>query len=339
MKKNKLLIFSILSFVIAGITFGIAAGLGFFNRQEWENANAKIRAKVGMLESRQERIYEEENEVTSLKLDIKSSNLIIQKGDVDKITVKYFVDYEDEEINCNYSDNVLTITENIRDWNFTKEVIYFDLQWVINVFDNSWSNYTTTVTIPNDLVLENLDISNSSGNLNIYDAEAENITLKISSGYVNVKNMITKNLSGHITSGGLDIKNSVIDNKLDLRMSSGDIEIEDTDIKDINLRISSGDTEFENVKSEKVDIYSASGKIEFNRSDIVETIIESKSGRVEITNHPNIKNEYDCKFNIITTSSSANIFGAKHSGGYNNWGIDSEYSITAKLASSRFIIS
>lgn len=106
----------------------------------------------------------------------------------------------------------------------------------------------------NKMNLKDVSFDLSSGNVSIKDLTCENLTAKCSSGAINGENIITKssdvnitsgsinltgfkgNLNGETTSGKIYIEYSDFDNNVDLKATSGNIEVKLPDYAQFKLQ-------------------------------------------------------------------------------------------------------
>ena len=136
------------------------------------------------------------SEITNIKIDMGTSNLIIKKGDTLNITA----DNVSKRFKVNEEINTLTIKEKS-----------------VNVFRNQ-SISKVIITIPNNL--KDLSIDFGAGKLEISDINTSRFNLDQGAGKVIINNLISGKTDIDGGAGELNIKSSVLED-LDLDMGAG----------------------------------------------------------------------------------------------------------------------
>ena len=243
-----------------------------------------------------EKIFEKEyepKELDSIKVDVSSSNVSIEKADVDKIKITAYGD-KDETINETITDKELSVTKSN-----TKGYIFAIFYWC---------DEKIIIQVPNDCD-EEFNIHTSSGDITSQNLENNNINFESSSGTIkceNLNNGSLKSSSGDITVGNgneitLQTSSGSIKagdfNKLSAEASSGDVEV--GTIGEGSIKTSSGkiniiganrikaEASSGNISVETIENYcelkTSSGNIDINSLNITENSnINAKSGNVKI---------------------------------------------------------
>lgn len=136
------------------------------------------------------------SEITNIKIDMGTSNLIIKKGDTLNITA----DNVSKRFKVNEESDTLTIKEKS-----------------VNVFRNK-SISKVIITIPNNL--KDLSIDFGAGKLEISDINTSRFNLDQGAGKVIINNLISGKTDIDGGAGELNIKSSVLED-LDLDMGAG----------------------------------------------------------------------------------------------------------------------
>lgn len=136
------------------------------------------------------------SEITNIKIDMGTSNLVIKKGDTLNITA----DNVSKRFKVNEEINTLTIKEKS-----------------VNVFRNK-SISKVIITIPNNL--KDLNIDFGAGKLEISDINTSIFNLDQGAGKVIINNLISGKTDIDGGAGELNIKSSVLED-LDLDMGAG----------------------------------------------------------------------------------------------------------------------
>lgn len=136
------------------------------------------------------------SEITNIKIDMGTSNLIIKKGD----TLNVIADNVSKRFKVNEESDTLTIKEKS-----------------INVFRNK-SISKVIITIPNNL--KDLSIDFGAGKLEISDINTSRFNLDQGASKVTINNLISGKTDIDGGAGELNIKSSVLED-LDLDMGAG----------------------------------------------------------------------------------------------------------------------
>lgn len=136
------------------------------------------------------------SEITNIKIDMGTSNLVIKKGDTLNITA----DNVSKRFKVNEESNTLTIKEKS-----------------VNVFRNK-NTSKVIITIPNNL--KDLSIDFGAGKLEISDINTSRFNLDQGAGKVIINNLISGKTDIDGGAGELNIKSSVLED-LDLDMGAG----------------------------------------------------------------------------------------------------------------------
>ena len=223
-----------------------------------------------------EKIFEKEyepEELDKINVDVLSSNVIIEKADVDKIKVTAYGE-KDEKINETINNNELSITKSK-----TKVFIFAMLYWC---------DEKIIIQVPNECD-EEFNIHTSSGDIAAPNLENNVINFETSSGKIecgNINNGNFKSSSGDITVGS--------GNEITIQTSSGSIKA--GDFNKLSAEASSGDVEVGKVGEST--IKTSSGKMLVESAKRLQA--EASSGEMDI----NTIEEY-C--NLITSSGSIEI--------------------------------
>ena len=211
-----------------------------------------------------EKIFEKEyepEELDKINVDVSSSNVFIEKADVDKIKVTAYGE-KDEKINETINNNELSITKS------KTKVFIFAMFY--------WCDEKIIIQVPNNCD-EEFNIQTSSGDIIAPDLEGDNIQLKTSSGKIQCGNINNGKIES--SSGDILIGNG---NEVTLKASSGSIKA--GDFNKLSAEASSGDIEVGTI-SEDATIKTASGKITLDRANKLKA--EASSGDIKINSIEN----------------------------------------------------
>lgn len=271
--KNKgikiVLIIILAILVIALVNFMIYA---IINR----NNDYSVKFSLIAFGDNTEKIFEKEyepEELDRINVDVSSSNVLIEREDVDKIKVTAYGE-KDEKINETINNNELSITKS------KTKVFIFAMFY--------WCDEKIIIQVPNECD-EEFNIHTSSGDIAAPNLENNVINLESSSGKIecgNINNGNFKSSSGDITVGS--------GNEITLQTSSGSIKA--GDFNKLSAEASSGDIEVGKIGESS--IKTSSGKILLESAKRLQA--EASSGEIDI----NTIEEY-C--NLVTSSGSIEI--------------------------------
>ena len=228
-----------------------------------------------------EKIFEKEyepEELDKINVDVSSSNVFIEKADVDKIKVTAYGE-KDEKINETINNNELSITKS------KTKVFIFAMFY--------WCDEKIIIQVPNDCD-EEFKIQTSSGDIVAPNLENNVINLESSSGKIECGNIN----NGKMESSSGDIEVGIIGEGT-IKTSSGKITVDE--VKRIQAEASSGEIEINKI-NEYCNLATSSGSIDIETLNITEnSSINAKSGNVEI------KNKNDIYVGTKTTSGDADV--------------------------------
>lgn len=184
--------------------------------------------------------------VISLDIDIKFSNLTIKNGD------KFLVESNNKNIKYKYNNSSLEV----------EEIKY-------NLFNNSDVG-EVIITIPSNIRLDSVDIDNGAGSLNIENINANKFNLDLGAGVTIIDNIIVDSADIDSGAGKFIIKFGKINN-LDFDMGAGTAEI--TSIITGNNQINSGVGNLklnliDNIENYKIKINKGIGKVEIDNKEV-----------------------------------------------------------------------
>ena len=138
-----------------------------------------------------------------------------------------------------------------------------------------------TITLPEGIVLENADLSATSGKINVPAMETDNLKLDTTSGEIYALAAAGK-VSANATSGDIELVIGKEAEEIKAGATSGNILIESADAGLIQVDATSGNIQVKagNVKSFHAD--STSGKMSAELGEVEEADFECTSGGVEV---------------------------------------------------------
>ena len=140
---------------------------------------------------------------------------------------------------------------------------------------------TGDVKIPKEFKFENIDISESTGNVTNYASASENIIIKTSTGNIRVENVSANTLDLSVSTGGITVSNVTCEGDVKIDVSTGKTNLTNIECKNI---VSSGNTGAISLKNviatEKFFIERSTGDVRFEGSDATEISVKTDTGDV-----------------------------------------------------------
>ena len=254
--KNKKVAIGICLCVIGVIMVAIAFLLA---GKDWSKLN--IGVKYEHLQ------YVCSEDATSIVVRENANKVIIQKGNVDKITVDYCYDKKTLDYTFEESDSTLSVKRVAKKFSF---------------FDGIQINFETPkliITVPEGKY-DNLDVKLTSGSLEISELAVSNITVKDTSGSVKLSDIECDTLNVKNTSGVIKL-NDITASSIETGSTSGRTDIENVETSSICANVSSGTIKFVNVSADEVNGEATSGSMKLEKLDVAKAMnLKLTSGSV-----------------------------------------------------------
>lgn len=204
-------------------------------------------SKAFQADIRTQKFIDETQTVTSLKLSISADNVEFYPSTDNLLHIDYW-DSENRPFVYTYinGEAELKQTANYISW--------FSI--------GNYVDKTVKVYVPASLS-ESLTVSLSSGNLKNFGSviNVETININMSSGNVIFDNITAQNFYVHMSSGYFNLADSQINTLLDLKLSSGGVNLEDCYIKSLKTVISSGDISSIGLETTSINMVTSSGDV------------------------------------------------------------------------------
>lgn len=247
-KVIKYLALAFAFYIIVNVLYGILMGIAGINnifKTNKVNTN-KTEDQYEVFENNNINQNQAEN-INTLKIDLKYSNLQIKTGDSIK------VEKESKYITVSQDENTLKIEEKGDNW-FLKE-----------------KNDNVTVYIPETLKFDSVDIETGAGDVNIQKLDAQNLKLSIGAGKTEIGNLDVYS-SARINGGAgkLSIENGSVQNlQLDLGVGKTEIKSKLTGNNKIDTGIGSLDLDLlDKQENYKFKIDKGIGSVKLNGSNV-----------------------------------------------------------------------
>ena len=165
----------------------------------------------------------------SININSEKLNIILENSNNDNIKVEV----DSSDISVYYQDNCIYIKDKIDS--------FFD---IIN------KKYVR-ILIPNKKI-NNINLSNESGNVEIYDVSANTISVKLECGNMYMYNSICNGVRVEIESGEIIMDNCKVDNGIFIESERGNISLSDVSSLSLNTKTEAGNIQLMNIYSKDV---------------------------------------------------------------------------------------
>ena len=278
-KSNSFIIVNIVILVILGVSVcGFMIGL-LVNRENVSFLKYFGRSEEKVLIDSSYDI----SKFQEINIDTKSSDVIVRHSNDSKARVVIYGD-SSSEVSSRIDGNVLKISKYSKN-SFCIGFCFYEDEDII-------------LYLPTD-VISKLNISTSSGDIDIDDLVNLSVSIEVKSGDVDIKRVLDSNIvtnSGDVevlSTGNSNIKTSSGDivvkdvrGKINYIARSGDIEIGKFDIlENSSISTSSGSVEIASIGKCYVDVKSFSGEVDVKNSDRFSKVvlsINTSSGDIDV---------------------------------------------------------
>lgn len=140
---------------------------------------------------------------------------------------------------------------------------------------------TGNVEIPKEFKFENIDISESTGNVTNYASASENIIIKTSTGNIRVENVSAGTLDLSVSTGRITAFNVTCEGDVKINVSTGKANLTNIGCKNVVSNGNTGEISLKNViATEKFSIERSTGDVKFDGCDAAEIFVKTDTGDV-----------------------------------------------------------
>lgn len=140
---------------------------------------------------------------------------------------------------------------------------------------------TGDTKISADFSFEGLEISQSTGDAEIFASVTGNAKIKSSTGDITLKNATVGGLDFSLSTGHVNAENVNCNGDISVKVSTGEVELNKIKCKNLTLISSTGDLDLSGVLAEnKLSAKAGTGDIELNRCDAAELYLKTSTGKV-----------------------------------------------------------
>ena len=137
------------------------------------------------------------------------------------------------------------------------------------------------VEIPKEFKFENIDISESTGNVTNYASASEDIIIKTSTGNIHVENVSAGILDLSVSTGEVTVSDVTCEGDVKINVSTGKTNLTNIRCKNVVSTGNTGAISLKNViAAEKFSIERSTGDVKFDGCDAAEISVETDTGDV-----------------------------------------------------------
>lgn len=284
MRKTKKVMLVSICLIVLGVIIGTIGLLsGGRGNIAWGKHGLIVYDKANIIKENKE--LEKFNDVS---IDVDFGDIELIKSDKYSIEVEY--NGEVEEVTYKVENEKLTVINNR--WG----KMFFNMGFIDN-------NTLVKVYIPENVVLNNIDIQNKSGNLIIDNIDVKNSNINCDFGNATINNITGDKINLTGKSGEVYAKNLKL-KELVLNVDFGDVISENINTNTFESNLKSGTLDIKTLTANNVKISSDFGEVKGTQLVTNGLLVRAKSGEINIDGELKGDNILDCDFGDITLKTS-----------------------------------
>ena len=143
---------------------------------------------------------------------------------------------------------------------------------------------TGRVDIPADYTFNSLNMSLSTGNVNIKSNVTNTTSIEASTGDISLSDITTNELKVKASTGDVSVNNVQVATSSTIQTSTGRVSLNNVASKNLNIKVSTGYVKLTNtVIEEHMEIKASTGTVKITDSDAATIKIETSTGDVDAT--------------------------------------------------------
>lgn len=308
--KKAVIVASIM--IVAGIIIVISAFA--VNGFRWPNVTVNLAHMTSEPVNYIKKTVDIKDKFSSIEVKSASDvDVAVKKASGDTSYVEYY-DCENLTHHVDVSDGVLKITaDDSRNVAFNVSIGLYTGAWPSVTVYLAGTEYDDLkiVTSSGDIDMEyyllvgNIDIEASSGDVTVNGANSDTLTIATRSGNIKIDSASSKDTRISANSGDVSLGDVVTDN-VDLKTSSGNITSGSIKAKRINGRASSGDVMIRDCDASEINIMTKSGDVSIGIGSEMKYEYTTKTSSGDV-NVPDSVKGADGKCNIETSSGDIDV--------------------------------
>lgn len=312
MSRTKKAVIAASIMIVAGIIIVISAFA--VNGFRWPNVTVNLAHMTSEPVNYIKKTVDIKDKFSSIEVKSASDvDVAVKKASGDTSYVEYY-DCENLTHHVDVSDGVLRITaDDSRNVAFNVSIGLYTGAWPSVTVYLAGTEYDDLkiVTSSGDIDMEyyllvgNIDIEASSGDVTVNGANSDSLTIATRSGNIKIDSASSKDTRISANSGDVSLGDVVTDN-VDLKTSSGNITSGSIKAKRINGRASSGDVMIRDCDASEINIMTNSGDVSIGIGSEMKYEYTTKTSSGDV-NVPDSVKGADGKCNIETSSGDIDV--------------------------------
>ena len=312
MSRTKKAVIAASIMIVAGIIIVISAFA--VNGFRWPNLTVNLAHMTSEPVNYIKKTVDIKDKFSSIEVKSASDvDVAVKKASGDTSYVEYY-DCENLTHHVDVSDGVLRITaDDSRNVAFNVSIGLYTGAWPSVTVYLAGTEYDDLkiVTSSGDIDMEyyllvgNIDIEASSGDVTVNGANSDSLTIATRSGNIKIDSASSKDTRISANSGDVSLGDVVTDN-VDLKTSSGNITSGSIKAKRINGRASSGDVMIRDCDASEINIMTNSGDVSIGIGSEMKYEYTTKTSSGDV-NVPDSVKGADGKCNIETSSGDIDV--------------------------------
>lgn len=312
MSRTKKAVIAASIMIVAGIIIVISAFA--VNGFRWPNVTVNLAHMTSEPVNYIEKTIDIKDKFSSIEVKSASDvDVAVKKASGDTSYVEYY-DCENLTHHVDVSDGVLRITaDDSRNVAFNVSIGLYTGAWPSVTVYLAGTEYDDLkiMTSSGDIDMEyyllvgNIDIEASSGDVTVNGSNSDSLTIATRSGNIKIDSASSKDTRISANSGDVSLGDVVTDN-VDLKTSSGNITSGSIKAKRINGRASSGDVMIRDCDASEINIMTNSGDVSIGIGSEMKYEYTTKTSSGDV-NVPDSVKGADGKCNIETSSGDIDV--------------------------------
>ncbi len=231
--------------------------------------------------------YELSENFKDISISTKTADIHFVPSEDSRISV---VCYEETKVKHSVSvkENALVIeTVDTRKWYDYININFVTPKITVNIPAEKYgklliSNSTGNAEVPKDFTFEEIEISESTGDVNCYASALGEIKIKTSTGNIKLKDVSSGGLKLTVSTGNIIAENSICNGNVILNSTTGDTTLSNLECENIESNGSTGNLILNNViVKNKISAKRSTGDINIEKCDASELFLKTSTGNVK----------------------------------------------------------
>ena len=230
--------------------------------------------------------YEIKEEYESISIDTRAADIVLVKSQDDKTSI---VCYEQKNMHHSVKVNDKTLSIELIDTRKWYEHIGFNFSTPKITVYLPASEYdalsikasTGDIEIPSDFCFEDIEITQSTGDVTCYSSSSGNIKIKTSTGDIRIENVSAESLDLSVSTGDVTLLGASCGGDVEIKLSTGKARVENTKCNNFASNANTGKLFLKDVlAAQKMRIERSTGDVHFDACDAQSIYVKTSTGDV-----------------------------------------------------------